>query len=151
MDVRGAFALGAEFDFCTPDEVRQIGDDIVERVGGMFGSRMPVYRGQRRSVSIDLDSNGDGVGEFSNDNMAALYVIRRVSGIALNGTSTTLSIWHGLNFVDTLTGVDIGASWVANDAPLYLRRGEDLRLEIDGGAANGTGIVSVFFDEVIEG
>lgn len=106
--------------------------------------------GLERDATITLDANGEGVATIVNNNAAALWIVRQISIITqptkAGATCTVRKLPVG--FVDT--SYFAGTGDTAGDEPLYLRGGQTIELTWAGGPANGQGVCTFYYDEVIQ-
>lgn len=107
------------------------------------------HYGLRQNVTVQLDASGAGESRIDNNNASTLWVVRQLSVITAPqraGATCTVTLPTGI--VDTAYFAGTG-DVAGGDPPIYLRSGEFLRLTWANGPANGTGIATYYYDEVI--
>lgn len=110
---------------------------------------MPTTYGVRADAPAQLDATGSGKALIQNNNSAALWIVRQISLITAPVTSgTTCTVRPPTGIVDTSYFAGTG-DVAGGDPPIYLRSGEYIELEWENGPANGTGVCTYFYDEVI--
>lgn len=102
------------------------------------------------TITATLDSNGTGTARISNQNSAVLWVVRQISVVTnprvSSGCSATLTLPVGI--IDTTYFAGTGAA-AGGDPPIYLRSGDFIDVTFENGPANGVGIVTYFYDEIM--
>lgn len=105
--------------------------------------------GKRGSEPTQLDASGNGEGRITNNNSAALWIVRQISLISQptrTGGICELRLPEGI--IDTGYFAGTGSA-AGGDPPIWLYGGDFIRLVWIGCAPNGQGVCTYFYDEVL--